>query len=192
MKEYQYCFVGIPLPIKYQGEFGDLLIDIKNIDPNLEIEDPNKLEPHVTIYYLGQQPEELIPEITGVVNSYVSLLQGVNLRVGKLGFFGENNPRVSFLNVRYPSALCNFNEILAKNLARFTTGDENLPFHPHMTVAKMNTETAQASFISNRVQLEERLSKVRWEFPVTEVVLFGVDPTQKPKVQQKLATINAR
>lgn len=190
MKEYQYCFVGMPLPERYLDEYGKLLVDIKKIDPNLETEDPNKLVPHITIYYLDKQPEELIPEIAGVVSGYVSMLRGVSLRVGNLGFFGENNPRVSFLDVKYPGVVCDFNKILAKNLARFTTGDENLPFHPHMTVAKMNTEIAQASFMRNQLQLEERLSEVCWDFAVTEVVLFGVDPAKKPKVQQRLATIN--
>jgi len=189
MKEYLACFLGIPLPQGNHSEFGRLLVDIKKIDPNLTVEDPSKLVPHLTIHYLGKQSEEAVSQIAEITEDHTSLLQGVRLKISKLGFFRENDPRVIYLKVKYPSVLCDFNELVVKDLAPFISGEESLPFHPHMTVARMRTEAAQASFARKKLQLEERLDRISWDFPITEAVLFGVDPQDKQKIHQRLITM---
>lgn len=187
MKEYTSCFVGIPLPQKYEGKFGDLLQDINEIDPSLETVDPKT--PHITIYYLDKQSQRVLPDIARKIQDYVTVLNGLDLKIGNLGFFRPGNPRVLFLDVKYPLILNNFNDILAQNLVSFFTDDNNLPFHPHMTVARMRTESAQNIFAKKKPILEKIMSRVSWNFPVTELVLYGVDSTKKPEHQEKLMSI---
>ena len=187
IKEYTSCFLGIPLPEQYQIEFEKLLMDIGKIYPDLETVYPET--PHLTIYYLDRQSQLVLPEIVGTVAEYSSMLSGCSLKIGNLGFFRPGDPRVLFLKVKYPLALTNFNEVIATKLVNFTTEDDNLPFHPHMTVARMETEMAQLSFARNKSLLEKIMSQIYWNFPITELVLYGVDSIKQPELHERLITI---
>ncbi|MDO8638629.1 MAG: RNA 2',3'-cyclic phosphodiesterase [Candidatus Daviesbacteria bacterium] len=187
MKEYTSCFIGIPLPKEYENKFMGLLEGVNRIDPNLETVDPKT--PHITIYYLDKQSQVVLPKIAKVVEDHASMLSGVNLKIGNLGFFRPGNPRVIFLDVKYPLILSDFNEIIAQNLAGFSADNNNLPFHPHMTIARMGTEEAQNTFAKKKPTLEKRLSEISWNFSITELVLYGVDSTKNPELYEKLITI---
>lgn len=190
MKEYTSCFIGIPLPEKYQLDFERLLMDISEIDPSIETVYPKT--PHITGYYLDKQSQFIIPKIIKNVKSKISLLESVKLTVGGFGYFRGNDPRVVFLDIQYPKALKEFNDAIAKNLSAYNAPENNLPFHPHMTVARLRTPHAQQSFKISKPQLVLRLNGVCWTFPVTEVVLYGVDSTKNPQYQEKLILIPVR
>lgn len=187
MKEYTSCFIGIPLPEKYQQDFERLLKDVSRIDPLAETTYPKT--PHITGYYLDKQSQSSIPKIAEDVESKIGMLKSVELTVGGFGYFREDNPRVIFLNVQYPEALKEFNDVIIENLSAYKTPDNNLPFHPHMTVARLRTHRAQQSFKISKPKLALRLNEAGWTFPVTEVVLYGVDSTQNPQHQAKLIPI---
>lgn len=187
MKEYTSCFLGIPLPIEYQNEFKELLSDIKTLDPNLEIVYAET--PHITIYYFDKQPKGKLPELIRRTSCYASVPKGANLKVGGLGFFSIGNPKVLFLDIGYPHVLADFNKVISKEFSDLFAEEDNLEFRPHMTVARMRNEAAQASFVSNKIKLEERLSQASWDFPVTELVIYGVDSTKRPEYQEKIVTI---
>lgn len=187
MKEYTSCFVGIPLPSKYENEFADLLREVNKIDTNLEVVDPKS--PHITIYYLDKQSQMVLPNIAEIVENHISILKGVDLKISNLDFFSLGNPRTVFLNVKYPPILSDFNEIIAQKLAGFSTNESNLPFHPHMTVAGIRTEEAQSAFARKKPILAKTMSKISWNFPVTELVLYGADSTKQPEYQEKLISI---
>lgn len=190
MKEYTSCFIGIPLPEKYQQDFESLLADISITEPLLDTTDPKT--PHITGYYLDKQSQLALPNIAKSVDSKVGLLKGVELTVGGFGYFRGNDPRVIFLNVQYPEVLKEFNDALTENLSAYYASDNNLPFHPHLTVARLRTPQAQLSFNSSKPKLTSRLNKVNWTFPVREVVLYGVDSTQNPQYQEKLISLPIR
>ncbi len=187
MKEYTSCFIGIPLPSKYECEFARLLKEVNEIDASLETVDPKT--PHITIYYLDKQSQMVLPKITKIAENHISILKGANLKISNLGFFRPGNPRTVFLDVKYPLILSDFNEIMAQNLADFSADESNLPFHPHMTVAGMRTDEAQNTFARKKPTLEKTMSRISWHFPVTELVLYGVDSTKQPEHQEKLLSI---
>src|SRR3989344_2908649 len=112
MKVYNTCFIGIPLPKKYQQTFKTLLVDVSNICPKLEIVDPTT--PHITGYYLDVQSESNLADIAKIVESTIGLLKGAKLIVGRFDYFGEDDPRVLFLNVLYPTALKDFNQSITE------------------------------------------------------------------------------
>lgn len=67
MKVYTSCFIGIPLPDKYQKEFEALLKDINSICPSWELVDPKT--PHITVFYLDKQSKNKLPDIAKKVDS---------------------------------------------------------------------------------------------------------------------------
>lgn len=187
MKEYTSAFAGIPLPEIYQQDFEDLLGELKEIAPSLELTDLKT--PHITGYYLDQQSQFFLPKIADGIRSKVYLLKDANLTVGGFGYFGGDNPRVIFLNVEYPDSLREFNLEITKVLTEFYAVDNNQPFHPHMTVARLYSPEAQTSFKQPDSEIKSRLDQVSWEFHISEVVLYGVDSSKKPERQEKLIVI---
>jgi len=188
MKEYESCFVGIPLPDEKQQDFKVLLTDINQINSLLETSDPSV--PHVTIYYLDRQPESNFREISQGLLPKVDLLQGAQLTVGGFDYFNENDhPSVIFLKVQYPEALRDFYQAVAGVLVKYCDVDRNLSFHPHLTVARLRSSQAQQSFGQSVASLKSRLDEASWTFAITEVVLYGIDPTEQPRRQKKLMVV---
>ena len=187
MNEFTSCFVGIPLPDKYLGEFSDLLRRVDKTYPNLKIVDP--ATPHVTAYYLDKQSQNNLEEIRQVVEENAKLLRGTNLMAGGMDTFGDSAPVVLFLPVSYQDPLVEFNRKLADGLARFMAENDNLSFHPHMTLAYFSKEETFDSWGSIKAKIEAEMNNINWEFPITEVVIYGVDSTKSPEHQEKLVTI---
>ena len=122
------------------------------------------------------------------VKQCILLLKEVNLEIGDMNTFGGDKPRVLFLPVVFPDALKEFNKVLSRKLQKFITFNDKLPFYPHMTVARF-TERSQATWEKNKMAMEQELKKIKWQFSVTEVIIYGVDSTKTPQYQEKLITI---
>lgn len=187
MKVYKTCFIGIPLPSEYQKEFEILLNELGSISPSLELVPPEI--PHITVHYLDDQPESALSVIAKEVESLISMLAGTQLTVGGFGFFGESDPMVLFLKVLYPEILINFNKKLAELLNRFFDDADALPFHPHISLGRMQTLQAREEFRKLTDKFKSRLSEINWTFPVTELVLYGIDSTNHTENHEKLITI---
>lgn len=187
MKVYTTCFIGIPLPKKYQQEFEKILLKVSEMYPMLELIDPRT--PHITAYYLDVQSQFNIANIAKNVESSIGLLKGVELTVGGFDYFGGDHPRVLFLNIIYPDALKIFNQSMTKLLKEYYANDNDLPFHPHITIARMNNSEYKKSFKDMKSKLKVMLNEIIWTFPVTEVVLYGVDSTKDPEDYKKLRII---
>ncbi|MBU1031831.1 RNA 2',3'-cyclic phosphodiesterase [Patescibacteria group bacterium] len=187
MKDYSSYFIGIPLPEIYQQEFEDLQADVSQISPLFKT--TNSKTPHITVYYLGKQSQSAISGIAKETKKHLGLLKGAEIKVGGFGYFGEDMPKVLFLDVQYPPQLQEFNKVITKSLSVHSTTDNNLPFHPHVTVAWVGDPKAQEAFQASRLELSSRLKKVNWIFDITELILYGVDSTKKPEYHEKLISL---
>lgn len=187
MKDYSSYFIGIPLPEKYQQDFEDLQKDVSQISPLFKTTHPKT--PHLTICYLGKQSKSILPEIAEDVKKHLEILKGTKLKVGGFGYFGEDKPRILFVDVQYPPQFQEFNKEISKSLSIYCASDNSLPFHPHVTVAWVGDTEAQNVFKASLSKLGYILNKVNWTFDITEVVLYGVDSTEEPEYHEKLISI---
>lgn len=186
MKEFTSCFIGIPLPDEYRGKFSDLLKRVSVA--NLDLEMVDETTPHITVYYLDKQSEGNLEEVRKIVEENAQLLKDENLIAGGMNTFGDDVPRVLFLPIHYPKSLSEFNEIIVSSLSKFMAEDNNLPFYPHMTVARFNS-VSQASWEITKSAIESEMTKIKWQFPVTEVVIYGADSSKTPEHYEKLVSI---
>lgn len=189
MREYTSCFIGVPLPKKYQAEFERLVAGVGKLYPNWEITYPKT--PHTTVYYLDKQAQYVLPAIANIVQTKIRILKNLVLVVNNFDYFSKKDSRDSilFLNIVYPSAFVDFNLGITNKLSKYYSADNNLSFHPHMTVARIkgiNNILSMKHYISN---IKCNIDKINWEFPITEIVLYGVDSTKKPQHQEKLIHI---
>jgi 2'-5' RNA ligase len=175
MKEYKSCFIGIPLPDEYLGEFSSVLEKVKALNPSLDTVDP--ATPHITIYYLDRQPETNLDDIKKVVEQHVPLIRDDRLLIGGMETFGEG-PNVLFLPVGYPKSLMDFASAVSDEAAKFVESDTNLPFHPHMTVAYFN-EASKQTWENTKNSISVEMGQIKWDFSITEVAIYGDTPFRK-------------
>ncbi len=187
MKDYSSYFIGVPLPQKHQQDFETIQTDIYQISPLFKTTHPKT--PHITVCYLNKQSQSALPGIVEETKKHLRILKGAKLKVGGFGHFGEDKPRVLFVDVRYPPQLQEFNNVISKSLSIYTAADNDLPFHPHVTVALVGDPKAQIAFKASLMELTSRLKKANWTFDITELILYGVDSTKKPEYHEKLVTI---
>ncbi len=190
MNTYTSCFIGIPLPEKYQQSFKDLLEEIPRI--NLLFKQPYLKTPHITVCYLDKQSQNDLQNIAKNVKNYLGILKNVKLKIGGFGYFRGDEPKVVFLAVEYPKELQEFNEALTKSLSVYSATDSNLPFHPHVTVAWVGDSEAQKVFKIYQPEFQILLDKINWTFEVTEVILYGADSTKQPEYQEKLVSLEVK
>lgn len=190
MKDYSSYFIGIPLPQKYQKEFENLQTDVSKISPLFKTTHPKT--PHITVCYLGKQSQSALSEIAEEVKKHLEILKGAKLKVGGFGYFGEDKPRILFVDVQYPPELQEFNKVISKSLSLYCAADNDLPFHPHVTVAWVGDPKAQEVFKTSLSGLNSRLKEINWKFDITEIVLYGVDTTQKPEYHERLISMEVK
>jgi 2'-5' RNA ligase len=85
-----------------------------------------------------------------------------------------------------------FNQRLTDKLSRYHSADNNLPFHPHMTVARVNGIKNELNLKNYVLDLGRKIGELNWNFPIKEIVIYGVDSTKQPQHQEKLIHIPAR
>jgi 2'-5' RNA ligase len=187
--KYENCFLGIGLPEEYLDVYTDLQERIKEIDPSLILQDINILEPHITIYYCGEQTEEILNEISKIAKDSKNVLKGLTLKVGGLDFFPKEGYNVLFLDVVYPKELVMFQEKVSSQLAKFNQDKDALKFHPHMTIGGMDTNRSPEQLERVKIKLKEEFSKVNLEFPIKDLVIYGIDPSNSNHIQKHLYEI---
>jgi 2'-5' RNA ligase len=184
VKSYTSYFLGIPLTQKYLKEFGQLLDDIREIDSSIETVHPQT--PHITLYYLNKQYQYLLNENNKKIQPLNEILKNLTLTIGGLDYFTKDSPKVLFLDVKYPKALIYYRNKVLEILERYSASDNILPFHPHMTVGRKKTIQGQQNFKENEKEIMARLEKIRWNFKINEIIIYGVDFTKSPEYQEKL------
>ena len=105
--------------------------------------------------------------------------------MGGYGSFSEEMPRVLFLPVIYQDELLVMREELKVELADYYAKYNDQEFQPHMTVARIDKNNI-ANFLEQREKIQEILEAIDWNFPITEVALYGVNTSKKLQHQEKL------
>ena len=187
MISYTSYFLGIPLPQIYLKEFSQLLNEINTIDSSIETVHPQT--PHVTIYYLNKQSQYALEEINSAIKPISDILNKAILPIGGFDYLTKDSPKVLFLDVKYSKALIDYRNKVSEVLGKYSASDNNLPFHPHMTVGRIKSIQGQKNFNKNRNEILARLEKIHWEFQINEIILYGVDSTKLPEHQEKLLII---
>jgi 2'-5' RNA ligase len=184
MNNFTSYFVAIPIPEQFKDVLFNVAGELKKVMPLAKV--LNMSSSHITLYYLIQEAGEELPSVATKVEMLASSLRGGEVRVGSLSTFNNVSP-ILFLDVNYPAGLKDFNQLLDKVLSRYRAEDNNLPFHPHITIAVIPQGSAE-TFLKNNKSQVEKLS-VNFSFPITEIAIYGADSHTTPEYQERIATI---
>ncbi len=177
--EYRRCFVGIPLPERYQKEFEDVLGDLVRIDPGLRSVESKT--PHVLLSFLGNQKGASLNEAADEIRPVAGGLSKTSLTVGGFDSFQNRRTKIIFLQVGGLTEKSDLISLIREKLRRFNPGDK--PFRPHLTVARLAADGGISE------EIKRRLNQVEWKFPVTAVAIYGAENQEGEMKQKKLIVI---
>lgn len=186
MKNYGTCFLAIHLPGKFSQEFEGILAEINKLKLDLKTAYPKT--PHITIYYLAEQPIENLIEIEKIIKPYAKMLKDSQILVSGLDYFNRDKPKVVYINVLCDDKLRDFEQKMREVLAEFYPASHR-GFHPHLTLARMNKKSARKNFIRNIEQIKKLAKNINWQFAIGELALYGIDPKNKEGHQEKIIII---
>jgi 2'-5' RNA ligase len=127
-------FFAVELPQEVQSALGKL--NPNDASRNYRWSDPSLM--HVTLAFLGQQPEERLDLLHSVGKTAASLSRPGNLRLGQAGSFGARKaPRALWIGLDGDlAALQALHENLTAGLKQAGFDVEDRAFSPHITLAR--------------------------------------------------------
>jgi 2'-5' RNA ligase len=166
-----------PLSETFLGTYKKLKIYADQRELNIRWVPPTNF--HITVSFLGNQPEENIPLIRDALNEACAKFSAFELKIEDVGAFSnEHDARTLWLGVqnkRYLGEFKNYLDIELEERNLITTIDER-EFKPHLTFGKLRNPRSVKDMISpfkrksfGKIQVKEVIlyeSKMQGPHPV--------------------------
>ncbi len=175
-------FLAIPLPSELQKRLGCLQQELKQGLPELRPTAPQNL--HLSLQFLGDQPQELLARIGGLMLSIGDSNPSFSVVLKGLGSFpGGRRPRVVWLGVEPVAQLRALQAILAEGLCELGLPRETRPYRPHLTLGRLRRPPLESGILETL-----RESDCGW-LEVNRMVLFSSRLTPQGAVHHPLREV---
>ena len=167
---YRNVFIGIPLPRNISKKYTSPLKKLKRpgIWQELEVESYEKDIPHITLYFLGNQEEDVEKVKKLLLNSEL-IIRNIEINIGGFGIFKKGEESVAYLRVRKTKELAALYKNLERNLKSFYF--EKRAFVPHLSLSrKINSKNTKSIQM-----IKEKTGKINWKFKADTICLLGRD-----------------
>lgn len=122
---------------------------------------------HVTLVFLGNTPDEKIPEIETITENVAKNFAPFSLKVSDVGAFpDEFSSRVLWFGVQNSKALRSLQERLATELKHIRYKSEEQEFSPHLTIGRLRNPHRTKDMTSPFVR--KKFAKIE----IHEIVLY--------------------
>jgi len=123
---------------------------------------------HITLGFLGDTDESLVPALTGEKMDFLSELVGLKCRFTKFGFFYNNRlPSVFYINCEVSQQLLNIVSELEDKLTGLGFPKSDKRFVPHMTFSRLKRDPGN-NFITEVLSA----APLNIETEITKTLLF--------------------
>lgn len=128
-------FIAIPLQNQQQQQIAQLQQQLRPLLPEAKFGKAENL--HLTLHFLGEQPQELLAEIGRTMLSIGEKKKNFNVTLKCLGFFPNRcQPRILWLGIEPPDRLLQLYQQLGRQLRRLEVKADNRAYQPHLTLAR--------------------------------------------------------
>lgn len=171
----QHYFIGIPIPPTFKDT-------VEMFNKKYQLETTYKVIPHledlhVTLFYLGAVPDELLPPLKNRLIEIATHHQAFPTKINGFSYFGASSgPRVVYLSIEQSIALSSLQREIEHNIAQQLVRPISERFTPHITIAKKR-KTTDDFFIQ-----KEKIQPI--EVSVHSFSLFTIHPNQSPKYEE--------
>lgn len=137
-------FIAVNLPEDTKEKIGELIVQLKKINPQPEIRYVKSKIIHLTLHFLGELEEKQINNVKSVLNNIANKYSETKLITGQIGAFRNfKNPRVIFLSSQKKSGdkLINLQRELGWELQKIGIKIDKWPWQVHLTLARVTDST---------------------------------------------------
>jgi 2'-5' RNA ligase len=152
-KDHIRAFFAIRLPQSLQDSLASLQKTLRQLfpDPTIRWSKPDHL--HITLNFIPNLKIEHIPSLVNAVRQLVAQHPAFDLRFGPLELFpSKTKPRIISCQVLPTAELSLLNQQITQALLSHQYPDTELPFRPHLTLARLK-HTLQADALDSLVSL---------------------------------------
>jgi 2'-5' RNA ligase len=132
------CFIAIKLPKEVKDEVARIQGQLRRLDLHAKWVEFQNL--HITIKFLGEIKEELLPKIKEIISGINPLVKPFVLALSEVGGFPSlGRPRVLWLGINPQDNPIKIIEYLDEQLPKIGIPKETRPAHPHITLARIKS-----------------------------------------------------
>ena len=163
------AFIAITLPATLQRTIAEVRQVFQSLQSPWRWVTPAQI--HLTLRFLGNVPAEQVTSIVQAMERAARGQPAFILRAQSLGCFPHaSRPRVLWVGLADPSqALAHLNECLSAALIPVGFPPEDRPFHPHLTLARVQNSIRSDQLLP---VLQAYQNRCFGEFSVTQLHLF--------------------
>lgn len=165
-------FLAIELPGMILKRIEEVQGDLKSSHADVRWVSPEKI--HLTLKFLGSIDESKIEPIIKSIAGPIHTTSPFSLKIRGMGAFPHfQNPRVIWVGmVDEKGVIASFQKELEKELRKIGFEPEERPFHPHLTLGRMQSNRGREELIG---RMEKYREEQFGDFQVEKVVLFKSD-----------------
>jgi RNA 2',3'-cyclic 3'-phosphodiesterase len=154
------AFIAIPIP----DEIKDELLSGLKLPGNFRIIKKENI--HITLFFLGDTEESMIPEISRSVDKSIQQIKKFDLSIDSFGKFPERGiPRIIFFSGKEGKEnLDLLTERIREELGKLGIND-NKEFKYHITIARKNNSGVKQNFVLPELNKS-------YEFKVEKIILY--------------------
>ncbi|MBN2375750.1 MAG: RNA 2',3'-cyclic phosphodiesterase [Sedimentisphaerales bacterium] len=185
------CFIAVELEESVKVELGRmqkrLAKQLRGNEFGINWVKPERI--HLTLKFLGDVDETLVPEICSAVSEAAEHFGPIEIELSGLGCFGPNNrpARVLWAGiVTGAEVLGELAGAIDMNLGLLDFGQERRKFSPHLTLARIKQPNAGKAV---RNLLEKEAVEVIAGQTVSEITVFQSELTQSGPIYTSLAHV---
>ena len=132
------CFISVNLPDDAKTAIGSIITELKKTGADVKWVIAENI--HLTLKFLGNTDESLIPGIAEALSKKLSLYNAFCIRIADVGCFpSEKRPRVIWVGIMDSEMLTNIQKDVDAALTGFGFAPEVRPFSPHLTIGRVRS-----------------------------------------------------
>jgi len=169
------CFIAIGIPAQLQRNIGECIEILRTHDADIKWVAPENL--HLTLKFLGNTPDVLLPKIRESLAAVVSTYVPFYIKLYGTGVFpNKKYPRVIWAGLQDADGMKNLQEGVERAMAFLGFKSEDREFNPHLTLGRVR---AQGRMIMLVKELETFQNKEFGGVPVDRILLMKSELTPK-------------
>jgi RNA 2',3'-cyclic 3'-phosphodiesterase len=152
------CFIAIEIPETIKKSIAAIIDNLKKSDSEVKWVSEENI--HITLQFLGETEESLIPDIKGALYKILAPYSPFYIKIADVGCFPSGRrPRVIWVGIKESQSLINLYKDVSNEMVKFGYQKEERGFNPHVTIGRVKS-------IRNMRELLSRLDELKvTDFP---------------------------
>ncbi len=130
-------FIATPINLEVEKELARIISELKKVGGQVTWVAPANI--HLTLKFLGETDERLIPQIKNIMNEVASKHSSISSGLSELGAFPDyRRPRIFWVGLeRGADELSNISKEIDQSIHTLGFERENRPFKAHLTLGRV-------------------------------------------------------